>query len=300
LNNHYTHLAKRWAYRYRDEYGWNPLPSLATEKRPSICYSELWDRPVWDWVLASWDCPNLQLMTGARWGLAVVDLDGPLAPDAWASMTLHRENPWTWTVLTGSGGWHLYYTVPTKVTSLPSRVLWDSREKHSKIELLGDKRLVVAPPSRHVRTLKDYVYKVGLRDMPSPAFLPRWLVDMPGLSPPPVEPRTMPVAEAVVDLPDGHYDRRRVLEAIPDKLSLVRSWGLRVLDRRNGSGWCRCHAVDREDECPSASFNPETGWYSEPGMNRKLSLFDIGVFMGAYRTWVDAVNHLGHQFGATH
>lgn len=292
--------ARESALWYRDAMGWNPLPSLATEKRPSICYSEYRTSPVPDWVFKNWDQPNVQLICGARWGLAVVDIDGALAVQAWQSMTLHRPNPTTWCVLTGSGGWHQYYTVPSKVHSLPSRTLWESSERHSKVELLADKRLVVAPPSRHVESGNPYLFIRGPRDQASPAMLPTWVMDLPAVGPPKVEwtqCRQAPPVEPA-DLPEGHFDRRAVLAAIPDKVSLVRSWGLRVLDSgAGGSGWLKCHAVDREDARPSAGFNPATGYYCEPGANRRLGIFDLGVALGRFRDWKEACNCLGHQYG---
>lgn len=289
--------ARESALWYRDAMGWNPLPSLANEKRPSICYSEYRTNLVPEWVYRNWDQPNVQLVCGARWGLAVIDIDGALAVQAWQSMTLHRPNPMTWCVLTGSGGWHQYYTVPSKIHSLPSRTLWESSERHSKVELLADKRLVVAPPSRHVESGNPYLFIRGPRDQASPALLPTWVMDLPAVGPPKAEwtpcRQAPPVAPA--DLPEGHFDRRAVLAAIPDKLGLAASWGLRIV-REGTQGWWICHAIDREDSHPSASIHSESGCYFEPGVGRRHNLFGLAVALGRYRDWREACNHLGSKY----
>jgi hypothetical protein len=202
---------------YRDR-GWNPLPSRADAKRPDLpSYAAYWTSPIGPEVLDRWSAPNIQLMCGVHWGLAVVDLDGPEAADAWQAMTLYRSCPLTWTVRTGGGGLHFW----------------------------------------------------------------------------------VPTAPVVPCVPTGGrtFDRKAVLRAIPDKLSLVRSWGLRVRGWvPNVSGWLPCHALGRVDYKVSAGFNLVSGYYAEPPQFR-LSLFEIGVQLGVFPDWQAAVNGLGTQFG---
>lgn len=75
-------------------------------------------------------------------------------------------------------------------------------------------------------------------------------------------------------------------------------WGLRVASRQpNHAGWCQCHAIGREDRNPSASVSPSSGSYWEPG-EKTIGIFELGVRLGVYLDWRDAVADLGRQFGA--
>ncbi|WP_422932085.1 bifunctional DNA primase/polymerase [Singulisphaera sp. PoT] len=279
--------------------GWNPLPSSRTDRHPVLRYTKYWDAPVDPWILKSWDrwqVANVQLMCGVRWDLAVVDLDGETASDAWQSLGVYYDQPRTWTVRTGGGGWHLYYRIPSGIAELPKACLWDLGGDHSKIELLGDGALVIAPPSRHWRTGRLYEFVIGPRQMDRPAFLPRWVIgraqavrEKPkaAFPPPPLPP---PRSEFV-----GHFNFRDVVRAIPDKAPIASSWGLRFTGRRSGKDWLECHAVGRDDHRPSAGFSPASGYYSEPYV-RHMDFFDLGVALGRYATWQDCCNDLGRQY----
>jgi hypothetical protein len=283
---------------YRDR-GWNPLPSRADAKRPDLpSYAAYWISPIGTEILDRWMAPNIQLMCGVHWGLAVVDLDGPEAADAWQAMTLYRPCPLTWTVRTGGGGLHLYFRVPSFIREMPSRCVWEGSGRHQRIEILGDRSLVIAPPSVHVDTGRAYEFLVGPDDLSQPAMLPRWLTRAKAV--PSQPPKTFWVATAPVVpcVPTGGktYDRKAVLRAIPDKLSLVRSWGLRVRGWiPNVSGWLPCHALGRVDHKVSAGFHVSTGYYCEPPRWR-VSLFDVAVLLGIYPDWCSAVNGLGSAY----
>lgn len=100
----------------------------------------------------------LAVRTGAPSGLVVIDIDP--AHGGRVDPTLM---PRTACVVTGSGGWHLYYQHPgTAVLNSQSRL-------GEGIDVRGDGGYVVAPPSVHPRT--------GLRY--------RWLVDAPIAEMPP-------------------------------------------------------------------------------------------------------------------
>ncbi|GGM43935.1 bifunctional DNA primase/polymerase [Dactylosporangium sucinum] len=93
----------------------------------------------------------LAIRTGAVSGLVVVDIDpghgGTLDP---ALM------PETACVVTGSGGWHLYYRHPgTAVLNSQGRLA-------GGIDVRGDGGYVVAPPSIHPRTARPYRW-IGAR-----------------------------------------------------------------------------------------------------------------------------------------
>jgi hypothetical protein len=276
---------------YRSRHGWNPLPSRDDSKRPIGCYAELWDTPVAEMILDRWDARNIQLICGVRWNLAVIDLDGD-GVDVWQSLALYRPNPRTWTVRTRRG-FHLWFRIAADVRELPSRTVW-SGESHNAVELIGDRKLVVAPPSDYGHR---YEFAVGPADMPEPALMPGWMVKLGDVRRHEPEPYVPPAPVLAPLAPSGRsFDRQAVLASIKDKVALVRRWGVRVLSGRPGRhGWLRCHALNRIDRVPSAGFHPASGYYSEPPCLR-MSLFDLAVVRGVYPTWADAVNGLGHQF----
>jgi hypothetical protein len=182
---------------------------------------------------------------------------------------------------------------------------WDESaskwRKRSLIELKGEKALVVAPPSVHPETGMPYAFLPGHSptEIARPAPLPRWVRELPGVRPPRV-PQLLPLHRDAPKRPVlaccGHVDCRDVLEAIPDKVAAVASWGLRVASEPNHAGWCRCHALDRPDENPSASFHSGSGYYCEPdgggGSLRRHSLFELGALIGPYLSWLDCLHDL--------
>lgn len=131
-------------------------------------------------------------------------------------------------------------------------------------------------------------------------MIPPWILQCEDLQPP---PRAMPLPVPSVERrrvvrPAGvRWDSQEVLDAIPDKVALARSWGLRIASHReNAAGWFQCHAIDREDRTPSASFSASRGGrYWEPG-ERSIGLFALSVRLGVYASYGDAVHDLGMRF----
>jgi hypothetical protein len=284
---------------YRDM-GFNPLPSRPGAKRPALRkFSRLRDEGIPPRFLERWWTPNVQICLGVRWGLCVLDLDGSIAVQTWRTWAAVRGVPPTWAVQHDpAGGMHLWFSVPASIDSIPFKsVLWQlPHVKHASIELLGDRNLVMAPPSVHPTTGQPYRWLPGLGPgtLHNPAPLPLWLLDLIPARPVP-EILLMPLARPTL-APVGRYDRSEVRDAIRDKLSLAVSWGLRLAGQgANDAGWISCRAVGRPDEHPSASFSPDSGSYWEPG-KKVISLFDLGVLLGAYTDWASAVNDLGRRY----
>lgn len=283
--------AERASRIYRERWGWNPLPTFLSRKRPLVPYAHLWESESSD---ADWrPTTNLQLMTGCRWGLAVIDLDGEIGLQAWEAISLYRPTLPTWTVRTPSGNWHLWFTIPSGVTELRKRCLW-SGGHHQAIELLGDRSLVVAPPSLDLATGRRYEFVLGPRTLPRPAELPAWVIDY---AVAPVRPPYLPPTPTRASLPSplGVYHWRDVARAIPSKANLAYSWGLRLTGRMTNAGWLECRSLFREDRRASAGFHPESGYYSEPE-DYRLSIFELGVVFGRYKCWQDACNDLGRKY----
>jgi hypothetical protein len=307
--------------RFWRRLGYNPLPSRATIKGPALAtYADYWDTPVPDAVLDAWGTANLQLMTGVRWKLCVVDCDGDEAHHTWRRIRNRHgaEGPTpTWVARTGGGGWHYYFALPAWLDECPTRRLWGLWDtwggprhegdwvKHKEVRLLGDRALVIAPPSVHVETGRAYEFMKGHGpgDYRRPALAPAWLLQMAGVvappkadEPPPLAIPTRP-ARPPVRPAGASYGRDDVLAAIADKAALARSWGLRIASRQpNPKGWYSCHAIDREDARPSASFHSVTGVYMELREHVSLAFFDLAAALGAYPTWRDAVDDLGARF----
>jgi hypothetical protein len=315
------------AAAYYRTFGWNPLPSRPDAKRPWISYRRYWDRPYpakeFDRIAtaraAEWGHCNLQLVTGARWGLACVDLDGPEAMETWAALSRFRPDPETWRVESygTSGeirGVHLYYTLPPGVDRCPSRRLWgvwdhdaDDWAKRMQIEFKGDLGLIVAPPSRHKDAGCLYAVRSGFGASP-PAELPAWVLSLPPCNAPrPVlPPRLSPSRTEMrpVDLPRGagyFYDWRDVLRAIPDKIGVIQSWGrIEFTGRRRAPDAEECHAWERKDSDPSAMVNVDTGRYFSPWIgegtgHRSLGFFELAVALGVYGDFHSAVHDLGRR-----
>lgn len=281
-------LAARWAAFYASR-GLKPLPSKVDDpegrKRPLCRFAEWWETPLPEGLFERHPTSNIQVMTGRRqtladWGLLVVDLDGPEAPRVFRGW---GRLPRTWVSISGSGGSHLWFAVPRSGPALPKGFLWRGEGKHSGVERLGDRALVTAPPSIHPRTGARYRWASrgespwGLA-IPSPA--PAWLLARPL------------VAQDNRPAPRGP-SYRELLDALPHKADLARSWGLRLASARpNAGGWVYCHAIDREDRTPSAALNVETGRYVDFGTGLRLSFVDLGIALGRYSDHRQAIQDL--------
>jgi hypothetical protein len=303
----------REAATFYQTMGWNPLPSDPALGHPPYTYTSLRDSGAPDRIWDHFPLPCVQVPTGRRWGLVVIDLDGEVARDAWQAWTLHRPIDPTWTVESPRGGLHLWFEVPRAGAPIPWRFLWrlpdpsrkDGWAKHEGIELLGDGRLAMAPPSYRIGPggrRREYSFTAGKgpSDIGRPAPLPSWVLELPGVeqrreAEVPAAPPHRASAKAPRLAPKGQWSRDAVLAAIPDKVALARSWGLRIVGNRpNSKGWVRCRAIGREDRHASAGFNAETGYYCEPGACR-VSLFRLAVVLGRFAMWQQACNAIGAE-----
>lgn len=316
--------------------GYNALPSSMHWRGPSLAtYAEFWTQPTPDRLYdpAAWDTTNLQLVLGTQAPgakLCVLDLDGHEACGVFHRLAeeLGHELPATWVANSGGGGQHWYWLIPEHHPSMPRQRrlwgLWDTGlhgnrggwRRHTAIELLGDRALIVAPPSTHVKTGHPYEWVEGLSPLDLgayPATLPGWLANLPTQQAPGVEfepddrlfesPRPRPRQKAQ-DGPGATFDRSAVQTALEGQYApLAASWGLRVCwDTEAANGWMSCHSIGREDRTPSARFSTRTGtyWEIDPDTGRRvfLSIFDLAVHFGLYPNFREAVNGLGLRFGA--
>lgn len=300
--------AREWAGIYRG-LGYNVLPSdprphaEGGRKKPLCRFAGWWESPAPDDLFDRFPTTNIQLMTGRRWNLCVLDLDGAEAvrhvAEVWPKL------PRTWTSYHTGGGRssrHLWFRLPDGLPEKRKTLLWGVREgdgwkPHTAVELLCDRCLVMAPPSVHPVTRNSYGFERGLspRDMVRPAVLPAWVWQIPSAE---VErPQYVTPIQAPSKRPPRwtfSVDSRHLTGLITDKVALAVGWGLR-LGRGGSNGWLYCHAVGREDRNPSAQFHAESGLYWEPG-RRPIGLFTLGVELGVYSDWRECRDDLASRY----
>ena len=302
-------LAREMFLFYRAR-GFNPLPSREDEKRPIPRFRQYWDARAPESIFDEFLSPNLQVMTGRAWRLLVIDLDGPEAIDVWPTLCKGKM-PRTWSVRSGGGGQHLWFRLPKDFPrELPVGQLWKGNGKHSQIDRLCDRSLVVAPPSRYTRpdgSVRRYEFDPGCgpRSIPLPAPCPDWLLEMPTIADLAAEKRLQefldrPLPPRVERTSGRTYNASDVRDAIPDKALVARDFGLVLsANRPNPSGWWPCHAYDRPDDNPSAAIHNDTGVYVDRGSGTKLRFFDLLAQLGAAPTWEEVCDLLGDRFHCT-
>ena len=291
-------LAKTLANVYRSK-GYSPLPSRIDAKRPYCKFRQYFDSTAPASLFDRWPSSNIQLITGRFHRLLVIDLDGEAAKD-WF-YTLGKPIPDTWVTHSGGDGEHLWFTIPQNwPTPLRKEWLWRDGNDHSGVERLCDGSLITVPPSIHVKTGNRYRFADKLRSpawIAMPALCPRWILDLPPVRPPRPTPAIIIPSSAEPYSPGmGMYRARDVLAAIPDKIALAASWGVRFDGSPSRAGWHPCHAIDRPDIKASAAVNETSGYYVDLGSGLKLGLFDLAVAMGKSSDWRDAMSSLGDEF----
>lgn len=298
-------LARRFAELYR-ALGYQPLPSNCDpsgKKKPLCKFKHLWAEPTSEDLFARWPTTNIQVMAGRFWGLAVLDFDGPEAV-AWAAANWPTL-PRTWTVVSGGGGVHAWFTVDRRGPERRKCFLWKGDGPHQGIELLCDGSLITAPPSLHLKTGKRYRFLAGRspRDMRRPAPLPAWVWSLPEVGKPdPPAPAPVAKVEPVrrPGMRPGSVRAEDVLLAIPDKAAVARDlWGLRFASNAAESdGWVSVHDFNRDDRNPSARFHLGTGGFWRPG-EPVISFLRLGVAMGHYADWRECLDDLAARYNVT-
>lgn len=151
-----------------DSPGKHPIASLAGHG----VLDATTDMSIIDQWWAMFPDANIGLATGMASGVTVIDID----PDkgglvTWDNLTqLHRDTEDTWTVITGSGGFHLYYEAVEGVRNSASLI-------GPGVDVRSDGGYVIAPPSRHVSGGSyEWSDNLSFRTMPTPEVLPEWLI----------------------------------------------------------------------------------------------------------------------------
>lgn len=303
-------LAHKWARLYR-ELGLNPLPSRSDAKRPALGrYARWMGNPIPDSWLENWHWENIQLVCGVRWGIAAVDIDGPGGLYRWNEMLAESggsPDPCSWICQGFHGSKILYRT--TGLSRLPTTVLW-SGPGHNEVKLIGDRSLIVVPPSIHPDAGRQYKWHCGptLESVPFVPLIPSWLVCLVLDRKP--STKSQPVQDLKLEPLDRrgpstfHFRSDEVLAVLGDrKVEIARSYGLITVGA--GDPFLKCHAVDREDRNPSCSIDRRTGRYFDYGTGSvkwSCSFFDLLVKLdpGTFPTWQIARELLGGSYLGGH
>lgn len=190
---------------------------------------------------------NVGMPTGSAVGMWVLDVDtskdkGGL--ESIMSLTRSHKLPFTLTVRTGTGGFHLYFAHPGKRVSNRQN-LWPG------IDVRGDGGYVVIPPSVHPDTGEQY--RLVRRAIAAPT--PEWM--LPLLCPPPPPPPRRAAPPTALPLRQADAERLRRLRWDPGTRERA---GLALGGQVVGSGdVIRVRRV----RCPSCG-RPSVHWFIDP------------------------------------
>jgi Bifunctional DNA primase/polymerase, N-terminal/CHC2 zinc finger len=213
---------------------------------------EATEASVTDWWRSHPD-HNVGIRTGA--GLVVLDVDSwDGGTETLAALEMeHGQLPVTPTVITGSGGRHLYFRGPARLRSRNLR----SRDL-AGLELKARGAQVAAPPSIHPDTGREYVWIRPLVEADL-AELPAWLAELAGDGP--RAAGTHPVVAGDED----------PLRSIPATVYVPLLTG-RTLD---GAGNILC-PFHQEVEPSLHCYEGDRGWYCF-GCGRGGTIIDFGA-----------------------
>jgi hypothetical protein len=175
-----------WVLRYAAQ-GWQVFPCWRTDAR-GIClcpkaekcgnpgkhprthhgFKDATSEPkkikAWRWATA-----NVGVRTGQESGLVVIDIDPRHGGQASLRALLERlgELPRGPIARTGGGGWHLPFRYPGRTVSSRNGIV-------GGIDIKGDGRLFIAPPSIH-RSGNAYSWQIPPDGFPLPELPPAWV-----------------------------------------------------------------------------------------------------------------------------
>lgn len=274
-------LTKEWVKFYRER-GYNPLPSSCEAKKPLCTYAEYWEHQTPSDLFDRFPTTNIQIMTGARWRLLVVDIDDAQGDilSRWHRMSRCDSLPSTWITCSGGNGLHIWYSTPTNLSLPISKcVIHQGTGKHQAIEILFNRKLLMVPPSIHPVTKRPYRFLTGHGpeeiDWPTP--LPNWLRHK--------------LEHEVIRHCASLGTPRAIYEGV---VQLARSWGVRFTGKHRNDWW-ECHAIDREDVKPSAAMHQKAGVYVDSGNGTKMGLAALAIRLGIYRTYQEALDALARR-----
>jgi hypothetical protein len=179
-----------WAYEYR-KIELSVIPAVQNEKRPLAQWREFQENGIPPATFERWYGergehrlnPRMGFITGracldADHALFVIDLDvkdGANGLATWRGLLAVHNNDAdieTWTVVTGSGGRHLYFRCPA------DRCPGTKKELSKGIDVRGVGGFIMAPPSPHHAPGTRYEWVDGLSPWSAEiADAPEWLIE---------------------------------------------------------------------------------------------------------------------------
>lgn len=167
---------KTWAAYYRS-IGLHPIPVLRGTKRPAIEWKDYQERPPTTEEMENWNwLGGVGIVTT---GLICVDCD----KDG-ERLIRDRELPPSWTVKTGGGGLHRYYTAAGRPGRNKVAIVQESEV--GQVDIRADGGFAVLPPTEHPQTRRRYEWVLPpwspIRLAPAPAWVYEKLSDKPGAS----------------------------------------------------------------------------------------------------------------------
>jgi len=218
--------------------GWRVIPIRPGEKHPPI--------PKWqeaattdtETIVTWWTGPytnhGIGIATGPASGIFVLDIDdkeGQRGYDTLADLEeQHGPLPETLTVITGSGGNHLYFAYPEHQTIRNDA----GRRLGSGLDIRGEGGQVVAPGSTHPNGT-TYEFDLDTEHL-TPAPAPEWLLQLLQEPEPPTPPSTTPnPTQDTTDGPAARYNNRtNWTDLLHDD-----GWTLAYTDRAGEQHWVR-------------------------------------------------------------
>lgn len=289
-------LTIKWVEHLWNEHRISCLPIRPDAKAPMVSINQ-YPAHIEPDVIRSFGTRNIAIRCGHINRLLVLDVDNPAKAADWFRQ--RKPLPKTWSVITGSGGRHIYLRVPeTWTTPIHNVDLWKGQDKHEEVKLLGDRKHAIAPPSNYGP--KHYKWADGLNPLVCRlGYAPYWLLKEMVDQREDARQSNQPTINDDFTLPVVRQSRvfdKSLVERIPDKLGLLKSWGLRVAGQKpNPSGWLYCYRPFGDDRHPSASVRPDTGqiWIAGVGT---LSFIDAAVALRAFPDAESALRQLSETY----
>ncbi|TMN21919.1 bifunctional DNA primase/polymerase [Lentibacillus cibarius] len=256
------------------EYGLTPIPLIG--KRPIVknwskrfLVHPLYKREIINGIpennnLILFSNKNIGIITGQISNIIVLDLDElKLLP----KLKEYGEIPPTWTVKS-SRGYHFYFKY---MDNIPSTRIWDG------IDILADKKMVVAPPSVHPSGQKYYWIK-SPKDTEL-AELPTWLISL---------------IRKSKNKTSSLYKSRKDIERDNSYFELmdydwIEFYSRHVSNIKGNGIWLNAQCPFHDDQNNSFSFNKEHGgWVCFAGCGKGNSVqFMKKIYNISYREVLD-------------
>jgi replicative DNA helicase len=279
------------ALAYATEQCWRVVPIPAGGKRPRLSAwqdAATTDPDLIEQWWQQWPGDGIGIACGAVSGLFVVDVDVSDGKPGLSTLAeleaTHGELPETYTVRTGSGGWHYYFRWD------PARPIRNGKLGDA-IDIRGEGGQVLAPPTIHPTTGEAYIVHL---DVPM-ADAPDWVYDilLPAKSPDPLADTTGQTVQATIpkresgpthigtggdDGPAQRYNDAQTW----DQLLSADGWTLHHVDHAGESHWTRPGKDKRDGTSATTNYQGRDCLVvftsSVPGLDAEVAYSRFGYY----------------------